>query len=184
MPGAASPSESATSSTAAARSSSVQPRLRRIARNFGSAKTLGLLPGCAISCANYRASHCPKTATRRGATISTGCNTRQDERLVQSWRRTTCANSLRVRRYRRAITTSSRTTLASRRASAMRCFAAVAGRWRQQEYEPSGCQPWQVSMESLVGSGRYFITTGRPGDAGRLISVEDCTEPACLADRL
>jgi hypothetical protein len=41
-----------------------------------------------------------------------------------------------------------------------------------------------LRVESLVGSGRYFITTGRPGDAGRLISVEDCTEAACLADQL
>jgi len=33
-----------------------------------------------------------------------------------------------------------------------------------------------LRVESLVGMGRYFITTGRPGDAGRLISVEDCDE--------
>jgi hypothetical protein len=36
-------------------------------------------------------------------------------------------------------------------------------------------------VESLVGTGRYFITTGRPGDAGRLIAVEDCDEAECLA---
>jgi hypothetical protein len=37
-----------------------------------------------------------------------------------------------------------------------------------------------LRVESLVGTGRYFITTGRPGDAGRLITVEDCDETACL----
>jgi hypothetical protein len=38
-----------------------------------------------------------------------------------------------------------------------------------------------LRVESLVGTGRYFITTGRPGDAGRLITVEDCDETDCLA---
>jgi hypothetical protein len=38
-----------------------------------------------------------------------------------------------------------------------------------------------LRVESLVGTGRYFITTGRPSDAGRLIAVEDCDEADCLA---
>lgn len=38
-----------------------------------------------------------------------------------------------------------------------------------------------LRVESLVGSGRYFITSGRPGDPGRLIAVEDCDEAECLA---
>ena len=38
-----------------------------------------------------------------------------------------------------------------------------------------------LSVESLVGTGRYFITTGRPDDAGRLIAVEHCDESECLA---
>ena len=37
-----------------------------------------------------------------------------------------------------------------------------------------------LRVESLVGMGRYFITTGRPGDAGRLIAVENCDEADCL----
>ncbi len=37
-----------------------------------------------------------------------------------------------------------------------------------------------LHVESLVGTGRYFITTGRQGDAGRLIAVEEC-ESDCLA---
>jgi hypothetical protein len=37
-----------------------------------------------------------------------------------------------------------------------------------------------LRVESLVGVGRYFITSGRSGDAGRLIAVEDCDEAECL----
>jgi hypothetical protein len=37
-----------------------------------------------------------------------------------------------------------------------------------------------LRVESLVGVGRYFITSGRSGDAGRLITVEDCDEAECL----
>jgi hypothetical protein len=36
-----------------------------------------------------------------------------------------------------------------------------------------------LRVESLVGVGRYFITSGRSGDAGRLIAVEDCDEAEC-----
>jgi hypothetical protein len=38
-----------------------------------------------------------------------------------------------------------------------------------------------LRVEALVGVGRYFITTGRPGDAGRLITVEDCDDADCFA---
>jgi hypothetical protein len=37
-----------------------------------------------------------------------------------------------------------------------------------------------VGVESLVGRGRYLITTGRPGDAGCLITVEECEDAECL----
>jgi hypothetical protein len=37
-----------------------------------------------------------------------------------------------------------------------------------------------LRVESLVGTGRYFMTTGRAGDAGRLIAMEDCDEAECL----
>jgi hypothetical protein len=32
-----------------------------------------------------------------------------------------------------------------------------------------------LRVESLVGTGRYFITTGRPGDAGRLMRWKTAT---------
>jgi hypothetical protein len=37
-----------------------------------------------------------------------------------------------------------------------------------------------LRVDPLVGAGRYFITTGRYRDAGRLIAVEACEEAGCL----
>ncbi|MBJ7598635.1 hypothetical protein [Candidatus Nephthysia bennettiae] len=40
----------------------------------------------------------------------------------------------------------------------------------------AGCR-----VETLLGPvGRYLVTTGRSHDAGRMIAVEDCDDPACL----
>jgi hypothetical protein len=40
----------------------------------------------------------------------------------------------------------------------------------------AGCR-----VESLLGPpGRYLITTGRPHDTGRMISVEQCDDAECL----
>jgi hypothetical protein len=40
----------------------------------------------------------------------------------------------------------------------------------------AGCR-----VESLLGPpGRYLITTGRPHDTGRMVSVEQCDDAECL----
>jgi uncharacterized protein YbjQ (UPF0145 family) len=68
--------------------------------------------------------------------------------------------------YREEVFRSRRRALMSARARA-EWLGAVAG----------------LRVESLVGGGRYLITSGRPGDAGRLITVEDCHEAECLVTR-
>lgn len=37
-----------------------------------------------------------------------------------------------------------------------------------------------LRVEPLGGSGRYLITSGHAGDAGRMIEIEECDEPLCL----
>lgn len=32
----------------------------------------------------------------------------------------------------------------------------------------------------LAGTGRYLLTTGRRGDPGRIIEIEECGETECL----
>lgn len=37
-----------------------------------------------------------------------------------------------------------------------------------------------LRVERLAGRGRYLVTGGSPGDAGRIIEVEGCDDPECM----